>query len=118
MLGWEAVWHRGACQGRALRPAADAVPGGGLHAQVQQRLLSARNQVLGRTLAARADLLAAAGRHREAAAAARGAAAIVAAAFGERAVQTALARHARPSQPVHVGVAWACCCVRCSQQSR
>ena len=61
---------------------------------MQQRLLFASNQLLGRTLAARADLLAAAGRHGEAAQAARGAADIVAAAFGERAVQTALARRA------------------------
>lgn len=60
--------------------------------QVQQRLLAPTNQVLGRTLAARADLLAAAGRRAEAAQAARRAAGVVAAAFGEDAVQTAYAR--------------------------
>lgn len=76
--------------------------------QVQPRLLCASNQVLGRTLAARADLLAAAGRHGEAAQAARGAAGIVAAAFGERAVQTALARRAtRPRSDGRRGT-WAC----------
>ncbi|KAK9842038.1 hypothetical protein WJX81_005512 [Elliptochloris bilobata] len=60
--------------------------------KVQQRALFERNQVLGRTLAARADLLATAGRQAEAAQAAGRAAAVVAAAFGEGAVQTALAR--------------------------
>jgi len=61
---------------------------------VQRRLLARRNQALGRTLAAAADALAAAGRAGEAAAAAAEAADIVAAAYGEAAVQTAHARRA------------------------
>jgi len=62
--------------------------------QVQRRLLACRNQALGRTLATAADALAAASRAGEAAATAAEAADIVAAAYGEAAVQTAHARRA------------------------
>jgi len=61
---------------------------------VQRRLLARRNQALGRTGAAAGDARAAAGRAGEAAAAAAEAADIVAAAYGEAAVQTAHARRA------------------------